>query len=166
MIPPVPTPRPPLAGRAEFRTGVVAAVAAAATAGEREMCWVDVDFADWPLDDNALLDALTPWARAPQRRLTLLAHHYDEMPRRHPRFVAWRRTWGHLLDCRAAPSVDPSEMPCLLFSGKAASLQIVDKIRWRGRWLETEADRRSWGEVVDAILQRSEDAFPANNLGL
>lgn len=154
----------PLAGRADFAAAVQLAMAHAADTGERALFFVDADFSGWPLNDTALLDALTRWAH-PQRRLTLLAHHFDEMPRKHPRFVAWRRTWSHLISCRAAPEVDASEVPTLLLAG-ARSLQVIEKTHWRGRWLVDESEQRTWAEVVDAILQRSEEAFPATNLGL
>ena len=50
-------------------------------------------FADWPLNDIEAIASLVRWAR-PQRRLTLIARHFDDLAVRHPRWVAWRRTWS------------------------------------------------------------------------
>lgn len=174
------SPKPPVPGvpdtpldrrdgfstRKLFRDLVVKAVVGASVEGRRELCWVDPDFADWPLDDPALLDALTRWARQPERRFLMLACQYDEVVRRHPRFTQWRRTWAHRIECRSAPEVSRSEMPTLLMAGDLYSLQLLDRHHWHGRWLDDESDLKSWREVVEAILQRSDGDFPAHPLGL
>lgn len=159
-------PRAPLDTRKAFREQVVKSVVGAAVDGRRDMLWVDIDFADWPLDDPHLLDAMTRWARRPDRKFLMLARGFDEVSRRHPRFTQWRRTWAHRVECRSAPEVSAQEMPTLLLAGELYSLQLLDKLRWHGRWLDDETEFKAWREVVDAILQRSELDFPANNLGL
>lgn len=157
-------PRPPIDGRSDFVAGVHEAVRQAAQNGVHELFFVDADFNDWPLDDPTLLAELSSWA-GPQRRLWLIAHDFEALSRRHPRFVAWRRTWAHVMACRVAPELDRSELPCLLLAGDH-SLQLLDRQRLRGRWLSDADDQRTWREVVDAVLQRSQEAFPANTLGL
>lgn len=152
--------------RKAFQENLIMAVVGAAVEGRRELCWVDADFADWPLDDPSLIDALTRWARQPQRRFLMVAWSFDEVARRHPRFTQWRRTWAHRLECRSAPEVSRSEMPTLMLAGELYSLQLMDRRHWHGRWLDDEAELRAWRDVVDAILQRSEGDFPANTLGL
>jgi hypothetical protein len=152
--------------RKSFREQLVHAVVGAAIEGRREIVWVDPDFADWPLDEARVLDAMTRWARRPQRRFLMLASHYDAVPRRHPRFTQWRRTWSHRIDCRVASPQDVTEMPTLMLAGDLYSLQLISRDPWRGRWFADEGDQRAWREVVDAILQRSEGGFAANVLGL
>jgi hypothetical protein len=152
--------------RQAFRDGIVKAVVGAAVEGRREICWVDADFADWPLDDAHLLDALSRWARQPDRKFTMIARNFDAVVRRHPRFTQWRRTYAHRVECRVAPEVSPQEMPTLMLAGDLYSLQLLDRDRWVGRWLDDEADVKAWREVVDAIVHRSEGGFPANTLGL
>ncbi len=168
MSDPLPTmpSREPFSTRTVFRERVVKAVVGAALEGRRELCWVDTNFAEWPLDDAHLLDALTRFARRPERKFLMLARNFDEVARRHPRFTQWRRTWSHRIECRSAPEVSEQEMPTLMLAGDLYSLQLLDRERWYGRWLDDEADFKAWREVVDAILQRSEVDFPANNLGL
>ncbi len=153
-------------GRDGFRTALIDAVVGAAVEGRREITWVDNNFADWPLDDAALLGALTRWARQPLRRLLLVAHTFADVPRRHPRFTRWRRTYAHRIECRSAPELSFSDFPSLMLAGDLYSLQVLDKQHWRARWLDDETDQKAWREVVEAILQRSEDDFGANTLGL
>ncbi len=159
-------PRASLDSRKAFREQIVKSVVGAAVEGRRDIVWVDNDFADWPLDDTHLLDAMTRWARRPERNFMMLARRFDDVARRHPRFTQWRRTWSHRVVCRSAPELSEQEMPTLMLAGDLYSLQLLNKQRWHGRWLDDEADFKAWREVVDAILQRSEVDFPANNLGL
>jgi peptidyl-tRNA hydrolase len=163
MDPSLPTS---ISTRAEFNTALLAALQDAVRAGTRELWLVDPDFADWPLGERATVELLTQWAQAPQRRITLIARHFDEMPRRHPRFVQWRRHWSHFVEARAVADLDPSDVPTLLLAGDGLGVQLLDRVHWRGRWFSDEADWRTWREVVDALLQRSSDAFPATTLGI
>jgi hypothetical protein len=156
---------PPIDGRRAFARGVRLAIERAADDRVRALCFADPDFTDWPLSDPGVLQALSRWA-GPKRELLILAHHYDELVLRHPRFVAWRRTWAHLLHCRAAPELAPGELPSLLLGSPRASLQRLETHTSHGRWLTSEEEWRTWREVVDAVLQRSEEAFPAHTLGL
>jgi hypothetical protein len=152
--------------RAEFNTALLAALQDAIETNTRELWLVDPDFAAWPLGERAVVDLLTVWAQAPQRRITLIARHFDEMPRRHPRFVQWRRYWSHFVQAYAVAELDPSDVPTLLLAGDGLGVQLIDRVHWRGRWFRDESDWRTWHEVIDALLQRSGDAFPATTLGL
>lgn len=165
MAQPPATPRRRIEGPVELRAALLAGLLQATADAEPEITLVDADFAAWPLDEPALIDALTAWAKGPQRRLRLLAHHFDELPRRHPRFTAWRRPFAHVIDCREAPEVDVSEFPLLLLTARCG-LQCGAGPRFAGRWLDEDAERRTWRGVVDAITQRSVAAFPAHTLGL
>src|SRR5690606_12488829 len=85
---------PAIHNPASWQAALSWGVATAAAREARRITWVDSDFATWPLDDAALLEALTAWLRLPQRRLVVLAHAYDDMPRRFARFTTWRRKFG------------------------------------------------------------------------
>jgi hypothetical protein len=158
--------RNPTTGRQAFRQVLVSAVVGAAVEGRRELIWVDDDFADWPLDDASLLDAMSRWARQPMRRLLVVANNFQEVPRRHPRFTRWRATYAHRVECRSAPEVSANDFPSLMLAGELYSLQLLDKRQWRARWLDDETDHKAWRGVVDAIIQRSAIDFGANTLGL
>jgi hypothetical protein len=154
----------------DSRSGFVAAVHwgfdTAIAAGARRIVIVDRDFAEWPLDDPVLHERLTAWLRLPKRRLVLLAHDFDAVPRRHPRFVRWRADWVHAIDAFSPPAEDPVELPTLLVDDGAISVQLIDAVHWRGRAEHDPRQAQLWRESLDAVLQRSEPAFAANRLGL
>jgi hypothetical protein len=151
-------------GRSDFVRAVQASLEHALQARERELCFVDIDFETWPLDDPLVLDTLNAWARWPQRRLLLVACDYDAMPRRFARFTAWRRSFAHVVEAHVT-EIEPSQVPTLLLAG-TASLMLADRVRWRGHALSSDKEVADWREVVDVLLQRSEPGFGANTLGL
>ena len=100
--------------RADFVAAVHEAVSLALDA-VRRAAWSGstCDFADWPLDEPALLQALTDWVRLPQRQLVLLAANYDDMRRRRARFTAWYRLWSHAVAAFSPPhAMSPSCRAC------------------------------------------------------
>jgi hypothetical protein len=151
-------------GRSAFTYAVRQALAHAAQARERELCFVDPDFETWPLDDAALLAALSAWARQPLRKLLLVASNFDVVRRRFARFTEWRGTWAHVVEAHLT-DVEPSQMPTLLLAG-ASSLVLADRLHWRGHMLSSDKEVADWREVVDVLVQRSEPGFGANTLGL
>ncbi len=154
-----------IAARSEFHAAVRSAFADAAAQGCREIWLCDADFADWPLNEAALIEHLTSWARA-HRKLTLVARHFDEVPRRHPRWVAWRRTWSHIVECRANNELEAGQMPTVLLAPGLVTVRLVDPVHWRGSVSRRSADAVQSRELIDAVLQRSEEAFPVTSLGL
>jgi hypothetical protein len=154
-----------IASRSEFQAAVRAAVAEAGRAGWRELWFCDADFAQWPLNEAALIDSLTQWAGA-QRRLHLLALDYDDVLRRHPRFVRWRMQWSHVVQARALQDLQPVDVPALLHAPDGLSLRLFDPLRCQGRVSRLPSDIVQDRELIDAISQRSGDAFPPTTLGL
>lgn len=123
------------------------------------------DFADWPLDEPAVLDALTQWLRPAGRRLSLLARDYDAVQRRLPRFAAWRRPWVHRIAAwRLADDQQPAE-PAWLWS-RTAGVRWHDNVHWRGLLVHDRAALVQWREQTDAWLQHSEASWPVSPLGL
>jgi hypothetical protein len=154
-----------LSSRAEFQDALRDAFELAAQQGCRELFISDVDFADWPLGEPALVESLSRWAYA-HRRITVLAHHFDELPRRHPRWVAWRRQWDHVITCRAWAEAEPEQMPTMLLAPGLVTVRLFDAQTWRASVSTEHADAVRARELFDAVLQRSTDAFPASTLGL
>ena len=138
----------------------------AAADGARCITCVDASFEHWPLDDLGLLAVLTAWARLPQRRLVLLAARYDEVPRRQPRFSAWRRDWAHVITALQATQDFANDLPTLLLDDRKLSVHLVDAQNWRGRAALDVRSRLLWQERVDVVLQRSEPGFAVTTLGL
>ena len=151
--------------RGEFHDALRAAFAAAADAGSREIWLCDDDFDDWPLNERGVIDDLTRWAES-HRSLSVVARNFDTITRRHARWVEWRRTWSHVVRCWTNDELEAGQMPTMLLAPGAASVRLVDPLRYRGSVSREPADAIVWRETVDAVLQRAQEAFPATTLGL
>ena len=158
-------PAPLITSRAEFHAALRHAFETLATQGAREVWLCDEDFADWPLGERATVELLTQWA-ASSRRLTLVARHFDEVARRHARWVAWRRVWSHIVSCRTNTELATGEFPTVLLGLGTVSVRLADNVHHRGRLSHEKADELRCKEQIDAVLQRSEEAFPATTTGL
>lgn len=154
-----------ISSRGEFHDALRSAFAEAAAVGCREMWFCDVDFTDWPLNEVAVIASLTQWAMA-HRKLTVLAQTFDEIPRRHARWVAWRRTWSHIVECRSNNELEAGQMPTMLLAPGLLTIRLVDPVRYRGSVSRNAADAVQGHELIDAVMQRSEEAFPVTSLGL
>lgn len=151
--------------RSEFHAALREAFAEAAHEGCRELWICDEDFADWPLNAPALIDDLARWAM-PHRKLTVVARHFDAVPRRHPRWVEWRRAWSHVVECRAFEDAEVGELPTLLLAPGVVTVRLFDPLRHRGGVSRDTADLLRNQELIDAVSQRSVPAFPPTILGL
>ena len=54
-----------IASRKDFHEAIREALAQAADVGASEICLVDPDFVDWPLNDRAIVETLARWAAYP-----------------------------------------------------------------------------------------------------
>lgn len=151
-------------GREAFAERVRQAMAAAAREGWREIVLCDQNFEDWPLGERSVIESLTAWSRN-GRRMWLLAASYDELRRRHHRFVHWRQTWDNLIEARACRSRSVSEWPSALWS-TAWSLQRLDLQRSTGICTSLPERRLALRELLDEAWRRATPAFPASTLGL
>jgi len=158
------------AGRGEFQRVLQETLAWAAEQGCRELHAWDASFVDWPLSDAQVLASLASWARA-GRQLHLLALQYDDIARRHPRFVRWRRDYAHCVTARAVePELRLEAAPesLLLAVGTAGvvTVRLFDRHLWRGEVSAEAGDRLRSLEWFDAAAQRSSEAFAPTTLGL
>ncbi|WP_457393973.1 hypothetical protein [Roseateles sp. P5_E1] len=158
------------AGRADFQRLLTETLAWAGAQACRELHAWDADFVDWPLSEAAALAALTIWART-GRQLHLLALQYDDVVRRHPRFVRWRRDFAHCVTARAVePELRLEAAPASLLLAVGAestlSLRLFDHHLWRGELSLDPAERLRGLEWFDALAQRSSDSFAPTTLGL
>ena len=151
-------------GPIEFAELVRASFAAAAVRGWREIIICDSTFEDWPLGERAVAQSLHDWSSS-GRKLTMLAKNYNEVMRRHARFVTWRRTWAHIVECRANAAISPDDMPSALWS-PAWVFQRLDLPRSTGVSGAEPARRVALRERLDECLKLSSPAFAATTLGL
>ena len=154
-----------ITSRAEFHAALRRAFGLLAQQGAREVWLCDEDFADWPLGERAVVELLAQWA-ASNRKLTLIARHFNEVARRHPRWVAWRRDWSHIVSCRTHTELASAEFPTLLVGSDTVSVRLADTVDHRGRLSHEKSDEIRCKEQIDAVLQRSEEAFSATTTGL
>ncbi len=152
-------------GRKAFEDAVRSALAEAATAGWRELILCDPDFEHWPLGERAVVESLTQWIGG-NRRLTLVAMHFDEVARRHSRWVRWRNQWAHLVSCRTVVEMSADDVPVLLLATGTLTLELDDRVRFLGRVSRDPTVALRARERVDVILQRSVEALPVTTLGL
>jgi hypothetical protein len=157
--------RLPITSRSAFHEALRSAFSRAAAVGAREIWLCDPDFADWPLSEPGIINDLTEWAR-PHRQLTVYAHRYGEVARRHGRWTQWRRQWSHLVNCRTNPELESAEYPTLCLIPGVVSLRLMDTVNFRGMASHDPADAIACREAIDVVSQRSTEAFPVTTLGL
>ncbi|MCX7277897.1 MAG: hypothetical protein NTZ15_11330 [Burkholderiales bacterium] len=151
-------------GRVAFQQLVRDAFACAAHEGWREIFISDSNFEDWPLGERAVCAALQSWARS-GRRFTMLAQNFEEVVRRHARFVEWRVTWSHLVECRAWRSADPLELPSALCSPEWM-MRRLDPLHCSGLSTDDAASRIQLRQTLDTGWQKGSPAFASSVLGL
>jgi hypothetical protein len=152
------------AGLTAFSQLVRDALACAAREGWSQMVWSDANFLDWPLREKAVVDSLNAWA-GNGRRLLLLAHHFDDVQRHHARFVQWRNTWGHLVECRVCRHVDASEFPSALWSPHWV-VRRLDLDHCTGVSGYEPQRRVLLKEELEECRRQSSPGFPSTILGL
>ena len=152
-------------GREAFMQLVRDGLAIAARDGWPEIIVSDANFHDWPLGELAVIESLQQGARS-GRRFTMLACTFDEVIRRHPRFVRWRGTWDHIITCRRSPSADPLDLPSAIWA-PAWVMHRLDPVRCVGV-AGVEPERRVLlRETLNEWLRgKSSPGFPSTTLGL
>jgi hypothetical protein len=95
----------------------------------------------------------------------LLARRYDEVVRRHARFVTWRKTWSHIIEARACASADPLELPSAIWS-PGWVLHRLDPEGCSGISGSEPERRLLLRDSLREWLKKSSVSFPATTLGL
>jgi hypothetical protein len=157
-------PQGRIEGPAEFAAAIRLAFSTAAVQGWREIIMSDANFESWPLGERAVAQTLNDWAKT-GRTLTMLARNYDEIMRGHARFVTWRRTWSHIVVCRANTSIAEDDFPSALWS-PVWVCQKLDLARSTAVAGAEPARRVAIRERLDECLRRSSPSFPSTTLGL
>ena len=162
---PAPLPSGRFEGREAFRQLVRDALATAAREGWREIILSDATFEEWPLGERAVVESLAAWSKT-GRHITLLAKRYDDVVRRHARFVRWRGVWDHILTCRRCPGGDLLDIPSAIWS-PGWVLQRLDSERCVGV-AGSEPERRVLlRETLNEWLRnKSVPGFAATTFGL
>jgi peptidyl-tRNA hydrolase len=162
--PAAPLPSGRFTGRVAFQQLVRDALATAARDGWLEIILADASFEDWPLGERVVDESLHAWSRQ-GRRIVLMARNYDEVERRHARFVRWRRQWSHIIEARGCRQADPLDFPSAIWSPHWV-LRRLDLEHSNGV-TGSEPDRRvQLREHLNEWLHKCSPAFAASTLGL
>ena len=97
--------------------------------------------------------------------MTLLATRYDAVLRNHARFVSWRKTWGHIIECRVCRAEDAADFP----SGIWSRAWFLHRLDTQKNVVVCGSDRErsvQFREMLDEINRHSAPGFPASVLGL
>ncbi len=151
-------------GRTEFADLIRLAFQAAASQGWREIIICDASFEDWPLGERMVTSALTDWSRT-GRKLTMMAKSYDALTRRHPRFVTWRQTWSHIVECRSIASGPTENLPSAMWTTSWV-FERLDMARSVGYCGHEPSRRVALQESLNERVLKSVPAFAATTLGL
>lgn len=151
-------------GRTSFEQLVRDALAGAAREGWQEVILSDPTFEDWPLRERSVVDSLHAWA-ASGRHMIMLATRYDEVMRNHARFVSWRKTWGHIIDCRVCRTVPAADMPSAIWS-RAWFMRRLDLQHSVGACGYDRERRVQLRELLEEKIRYSVPGFAASTLGL
>ena len=151
-------------GPTVFAQIVRAALARAAQEGWPSMVWSDASFEEWPLGERAVAESLQAWAGG-GRKLVILAHSYNSILRYQPRFVTWRKTWDHIIECRVCKTIDASEMPSALWSPRWG-MRRLDLVRSTGVADLEPARRVLLKEELNECRRQSAPGFSSTTLGL
>jgi hypothetical protein len=151
-------------GQCAFSQLVRDALLHAAKEGWPEMVWADSNFETWPLHEKAVFDALHAWAGM-GRKLIILAQRFDSIQRYQPRFVQWRTTWDHIIECRVCKSVDAADFPSALWS-PVWYVRKMDLARCTGVSGADPQTKLALREVLEERRRQSSPGFPASILGL
>lgn len=140
------------------------ALPASATGPQELIAW-SADFADWPLSEPKVLDAITLWMRAGAYRLTLIARDFTQVERHQPRFTAWRKPWLHRIASWQLPDAAQLQDPAWLWSAPLG-VRWMDTLHWRGLNVHSRRELVQWRQEIDVVLQQCEAAWPFSPLGL
>lgn len=159
-----PLPEGRFTGRQLFADLIRLALATAAARGWNSLLLSDPDFADWPLGERPVIEALNAWAGR-GRQLQLLARDYGPLRQQHPRFVAWRVTWSHLVEAQQCSGAAGTDLPSALWS-PVWVMERVDLPRCTGHSGTDPARRLALRERLDRVWHQGTPGFPATTLGL
>lgn len=151
-------------GRHAFAQLVRDALACAARDGWNQIILADANFEDWPMNERSVVKSLHSWSKT-GRHITLLAHSFETVMRKQPRWVSWRKTWSHIIECRQCRQADPLDFPSAIWS-RSWAMQRINLPLCQGV-SGAQAERRiHLRELLDEKIRNSSPGFPASVLGL
>ena len=136
----------------------------AAADGWPEIILSDPSFEGWPLGETSTIRALQAWAK-PGRRLVVLAGRFDLLIQLQPRFVAWRKTWSHLVEGRLCSPSALAGLPSAIWS-QHWFLSRTDAQAGVGQYGADRVRLQALHEALQSKLKVSIAGFAPTTLGL
>lgn len=134
-------------------------------AGPAELLLCDAAFEGWPLDEPAVLQALTDWLRPAGRHLQIVAQDFAAVQRQHARLSRWRREWAHKIT--ALQPLEPAAgLVPVHWLDRQQALAWLDRDHWRARLLTEPLALQQARLQIDVLLQRCAPAWPVHVVGL
>jgi hypothetical protein len=163
-MPQITYPTGRFASREGFLQTVRGAFECAALEGWHEIIISDATFSDWPLNERAVVESLNAWSRT-GRHFVMLATRFDEVQRLQARFVTWRQTWGHLIECHQCRHADATDLPSAIWSPHWM-MHRIDPERCVYVCDDQAMRRVNLRQELDEWIRNSSPGFPASTLGL
>lgn len=155
----------PLDGRASLRAALQTWLDEAAQTRARDLWWCDNDLSLWPVGERAWIEALGRWV-GPGRRLTVLLADDGPLQRQHPRWVTWRRTWGHLVELWVVEAELIGDLRGWALSPGRCAVEILDPAIGRARWVRDPVALRAALQQLQAWKERARPGVAVHPLGL
>jgi hypothetical protein len=130
-----------------------------------QLCMYSDDYAEWPLDESALVQGLARWA-LPRRRpcMRMLARDYSKLLAGNSRFVRWREEFSHVIQCREL-SPDIESPPEGLWLRERALVALPAQ-RERRALLQAARDAQASLQMFEQAWDLAEPGFVPRALGL
>ena len=151
-------------GQEAFEGLVRHAFERAAADGWPEITLSDPSFEGWPLGETSTIRALQAWAK-PGRRLVVLAGRFDLLIQLQPRFMAWRKTWSHLVEGRVCSPSALAGLPSAILSRNWFLLR-TDAQAGAGQYGADRVRLQALHETLRSKFKVSGTGFAPTALGL
>lgn len=151
-------------GIASFQAVVRQVFALAAPRAWQKIVICDPNYEAWPLGEAQLVDDLKAWSSR-GRELVMLAHRFDWVQARQARYVEWRKTWSHIVNCCVLATNDCEATQTLIWTPEWA-LQMQDAERFACVSSENPRFRSELASKLTGFAQRGRPGFPVTVLGL
>jgi hypothetical protein len=152
-------------GRTALRRALQAWLDEAAQTRARELWWCDGDLSLWPVGERDWIETLGRWV-GPGRRLIVLLADDAALQRQHPRWVAWRRTWGHLVELWVVDPEVANQLRGWALSPARCGVEILDPAIARARWVRDPVALRAALQQLQAWKERARPGLAVHPLGL
>jgi hypothetical protein len=158
-------PEEPIDGRVALRAALQRWLDEAAQTRARELWCCDSDLSFWPVGERAWIEALGRWV-GPGRRLTVLLADDAPLQRLHPRWVAWRRTWGHLVEVWVVEPELAGGLCGWALSPGRCGVEILDPAIGRARWVRDPVALQTALHLLQVWKERAQPGLAVHPLGL